>query len=283
MTPKHTLTIITPYLNAEKFIPSFVSSLLSQTFTNWKCILIDDGSTDHGPSLLSSLVSSDPRFILTHSPAVQGPRSIPGPASARNHGLCFVDSPLVAFCDIDDIWHPQKLTRQLSFHLANSLDISVSAYMVFSSTDLTCYRHVITPPSTLDFSSLLVRNRIPMLTLILNSSLLSTGFSQVRHEDFLAWISIFRNNSNLKYGCLREVLAFYRIHSSNLTSSRLKMPIWTFSVYRSAGFSRLTSLILLIRWFHSHTLEAATRIPLTLLRRKRHAISFLLASNPLQT
>lgn len=283
MIYKHSLTIITPYLNAEKFIPSFVASLLSQTYTHWKCILIDDGSIDSGPELLSFLVSSDPRFVLTHTPHRRIPRSLPGPACARNHGLTFVDTPLVAFCDIDDIWHPQKLSRQVRYHLANSLDLSVSSYLAFSSSDLICYRHVITPPSTLNLNSLLVRNRIPMLTLILNSSLLCSGFIQARHEDFLAWISIFRNNPNLKYGCLREVLAFYRVHSTNLTASRLRMPIWTYSVYRAAGFTQISSVLLLIRWLISHTVEAISRIPFILLRSRRHRITDLLASTPLRT
>ena len=246
------VSIITPYRNASKFLPRFVSSMQSQTRTDWICLMIDDGSTDDGPTELARLVAADCRFTLIKNTS---PKYWPGPASARNCALSLVNTSLVAFCDVDDLWHPRKLEYQLYFHRANNLDLSVSAYGRFlHDRPSDPIRTFVCPPANLDLNDLYGRNPIPMLTVIMSSDLVGGGFFQVPHEDFLFWLELFRANPSLRYGCLPTVLGFYCIHRDNLSSQKASMPIWTYRVFRNFGLSRTSSLVLLLSWISDHLL-----------------------------
>lgn len=259
---KPLVSVITPYRNAKRFLPGFVDSLRSQTAHDWCCIMVDDGSSDGGPELLSDLVVDDFRFLLISN---TNPKHWPGPASARNCALSFVTTPLVAFCDVDDLWHPTKLERQLSFHQQLELDLSVSAYMRFSDShpeDIS--NHPLCPPSHLDLQSLTKKNSIPMLTVIIKLNILNFGFTQIPHEDYLFWLNLFQSHPTLRYGCIPEVLAFYRVHRSSITSNKVKMPLWTYRVFRTHGRSRANSLLLLFFWFLSHAWDLCSNRSLTI-------------------
>ena len=245
-----TLSIITPFKNAEHFVHPFIQSLKRQTYTNWVCILIDDGSTDDGARLLADLIRDDPRFLLTSN---QLRKTSPGPAAARNWGLTFVKTPILCFCDIDDLWHPSKLAQQLKFHTDNGLDLSVTAYAKFRgfSTDTPPFANVC-PPISLPLPCIPPFNPIPMLTAMVSTDCVKNSFQQVNHEDYLFWLHLIGASTSLKYGCLPNVLAFYRTHSGALTSKKVKMPLWTFAVYRQFGLSRHHSLVKLFQWSIRH-------------------------------
>ena len=247
---KPQVSIVTPYRNASRFVAPFVDALMRQTCQDWLCIMVDDGSSDGGPALLADLVSHDSRFLLISNTI---PKHGPGPASARNCALALVGSDLVAFCDIDDFWHPEKLQRQLAFHLSNQLDLSVTAYVRFlDGRQAWPPQCVVSPPAQLDLRDLLGRNPIPMLTVILATELARAGFSQVAHEDFLFWLDLFKARPNLRYGCLPEVLAFYCVHSSSLSSRKIAMPLWAYRVFRNFGQSRERSFVYLCFWLFDH-------------------------------
>ncbi|WP_415399096.1 glycosyltransferase family 2 protein [Synechococcus sp. W4D4] len=244
------VSVITPYRNAEKFLLRFVSSIQAQTRTDWVCIMVDDGSTDNGPNLLRNIVSGDSRFHLINNTFS---KSWPGPAAARNCALAMVSTDLVAFCDVDDVWHPEKLERQLSFHIANHLDLSVSAYGRFLDGDLSHpLRSIVCPPLKLSPGTLNGKNPIPMLTVVISAELANLRFQQTPHEDFLFWLEILRFYPTLRYGCLPSVLAFYCIHDSNLSSSKLLMTVWTYRVFRRFGKTRISSLCSLVSWMIGH-------------------------------
>ena len=243
------ITIITPYLNASPCIPDFVASLKSQTFRSWICLCIDDGSTDGGPSLFSELTSSDYRFIHCSNNL---PRELLSPASARNFGIHHSTTPYLAFCDIDDLWHPRKLELQLNFHINNDLDISVTSYASFLDHHSSIPFRTKTPPAKVSLEDFHRCNPIPLLTVIINKSLPCLEFRQCRHEDLLLWMKLFHLRPDLKYACLPLCLSFYRVHDRNLTRSKWLMPTWTLSVYRSFGYSLFKSLLMLFSWTASH-------------------------------
>ena len=244
------VSIITPYRNAAKFLPRFVASIQAQTLNDWVCIMVNDGSTDNGPHELREMVSHDSRFRLLNNTT---PKLCPGPASARNCALASVSTRLVAFCDVDDLWHPEKLEKQLSFHLTQNLDLSVSAYARFCNERLDDpLRFFSCPPSQLCLPNFYGRNPIPMLTVILSANLARRGFQQVAHEDFLFWLELFRLNPAIRYGCVPLVLAFYCVHSENTSGKKTLMPIWTYRVFRRNGHSKLGSIRLLLLWSKDH-------------------------------
>ena len=250
---KPLVSVITPYRDAKRFLLGFVDSLQRQTAEDWTCIMVDDGSSDGGPAFLAELVADDPRFQLmsnTH------PKHWPGPASARNCALKRVQTDYVAFCDVDDLWHPNKLERQLAFHCTHNLELTVSAYARFIDGQLDQLpQRVICPPTQLVLRDLFGQNPIPMLTVILSADLARIGFSEVPHEDFLFWLELFKSRPSIRYGCLPEVLAFYCIHQASLSSQKAIMPFWAYRVFRISGQSRHRSLFSLFLWGMDHILS----------------------------
>lgn len=105
----HTLvSVIIPVYNREKTIERAIDSVLSQTYTNFEIIIVDDNSTDNTMSLVSRYENNEPR--IRH---VQHNKN-KGAQAARNTGIKMAKGEWIAFLDSDDEWLPQKLELQLS-------------------------------------------------------------------------------------------------------------------------------------------------------------------------
>jgi glycosyltransferase involved in cell wall biosynthesis len=239
------VSVVVPYRNGAQFIPGFVLMLQRQSFMDWICFLVDDQSTDHSAWIAAQSVDGDDRFQLL---SFSGTKASPGPAAVRNFALAHVTTPLVAFCDVDDLWHPLKLERQLAFHSSHELDLSVTGYWRFHDA---CDFPIVSsrcPPEALSYRKLFGGNPIPMLSVIVRFDLLKDGMPEIRHEDFALWLDVFRTNPGLRYGCLPEGLAFYRLHPGSMTSHRWKMPFWALAVFRRQGLSPLGLFQAMLLW-----------------------------------
>lgn len=246
------VSIITPYRNASLFLPQLVGCLRQQSHSSWECLLIDHHSSDGSAELAARLTAGDGRFRLLSLPSPPANSNHERfPAIPRNLGLAAATAPLVAFLDVDDLWHPRKLERQIAFHRAANLDLSVTAYGRFRSFEqpvqaLRC------PPSALHLAELRERNVVPLLTVLIRRELLGWGFTCAPHEDYLQWLNLKRDRPSLRYGCLNEVLACYRLHRGNLSQRRPALAAWTYQVFRLHGLSHRRSLMQLARWGGAH-------------------------------
>lgn len=91
-----TIWIVVPVYNAEKWIKRCVRSIQKQTYTNWKAVLVDDGSTDRSGQICDELAAKDSRLIVLHTPNS-------GAHQARVNGILQVDDDsYCVFCDSDD-------------------------------------------------------------------------------------------------------------------------------------------------------------------------------------
>lgn len=90
--------------NGERYLAEAVESVLTQTFTDWQLVIVDDGSSDSSGALAMGFVARDPRIHVVRQP--NG-----GVAAARNFGLGNLDPTceFVAFLDQDDVWHTDTL------------------------------------------------------------------------------------------------------------------------------------------------------------------------------
>ena len=101
---KPKVSVIIPAYNAEKFIEEAILSVLSQSYNNLECIVINDGSTDNTLDILKAFGKD----IIFHN------QSNMGVSQARNSGLKIARGGWIAFLDADDIWHPNKLSVQIA-------------------------------------------------------------------------------------------------------------------------------------------------------------------------
>lgn len=105
------VSVVTTFLNAERFIEETIESVISQTYARWELMLVDDGSSDASTAIALSYAANYPEQIayLAH----EGHCNRGAPAS-RNLGIQSSKGKYVAFLDADDVWMPHKLARQVA-------------------------------------------------------------------------------------------------------------------------------------------------------------------------
>lgn len=103
-----TISVIVPVYNSEKSLDRCLQSILSQTYTQWELILVDDGSKDGSASLCDKYVASDARITVCH-------KANGGVSSARNQGLLQAKGNYVAFIDSDDYVEVNYLEKLIKF------------------------------------------------------------------------------------------------------------------------------------------------------------------------
>ncbi len=114
MIEPNLVSVMMPAYNAEQFIGEAIESVLSQTYSNWELIVVDDGSTEGTATIASSY--HDPRIKVIHQP--NGGESV-----ARNTALDHMQGDYVAFLDADDYYLPHHLKETIKYMLRhNSVD-----------------------------------------------------------------------------------------------------------------------------------------------------------------
>ncbi len=104
---KPPLTVLMAVHNGERYLQECVKSVLTQTFSDFRFLILDDGSTDKTREIIRSF--QDPRIELVEIPE-RG-----GQMPALNQGLSMIDSPLIARMDADDTCFPQRFARQVEY------------------------------------------------------------------------------------------------------------------------------------------------------------------------
>ncbi len=99
------ISVMMPCYNATKTLPLALASLVAQTYSNWECVLIDDGSTDRPVDVVLAL--NDPRVKL-----FRFERNM-GRAVARQRALDLAQGAYLTMLDADDWIYPWKFERQL--------------------------------------------------------------------------------------------------------------------------------------------------------------------------
>jgi glycosyltransferase involved in cell wall biosynthesis len=114
---KPLISCIVPVFNGETYLGEALDSILAQTYQALEIIVADDGSTDGTPAI-AARYGNQIRYFR---------RNNAGASAARNLGLSVARGEFVAFLDSDDLWHPEKLARQLArFHAQPGLDLCVT-------------------------------------------------------------------------------------------------------------------------------------------------------------
>ncbi|SIR44407.1 glycosyltransferase family 2 protein [Pontibacter lucknowensis] len=109
--PTPLVSVITAFLNEEKFLGEAIESVLQQDYTHWELILVDDGSTDHSTAIAQTYAARYPGKVFYYDHPGHINRGL---SASRNAGIEQARGKLVAFLDADDVWLPCKLSQQVA-------------------------------------------------------------------------------------------------------------------------------------------------------------------------
>lgn len=109
------VSVVVPTYNRAYLVGRTVESILAQRYRNFELLVVNDGGTDTTAEAVAGYRDSRLSYLV---------KTNGGPASARNFGLAQARGDLVAFCDDDDCWFPEKLETQVRF-LKEHPDVAV--------------------------------------------------------------------------------------------------------------------------------------------------------------
>lgn len=236
------VSVIMPAYNMERFVEQAVRSVMTQTFTDWELIVIDDCSTDATYSIIERLAAEDGRIRLFRNEENRGA------AVTRNRCFSLVRGSHVALLDSDDVWYPEKLSRQMRLAQETGADIIYCSYGIVDENGNKICDDFIVPEET-DFEASLTRAVISCSTALLSRSVVDAyRFGpEYYHEDLAFWLQILRDGHTARG--VSEVLAEYRVMEGTRASNKVKSAMFRWQVYRQMlGFSVLKSARLLFRY-----------------------------------
>ena len=219
------VTVVTPCYNSEKFIASSINSVLSQTYSNWEMIIVDDCSTDKSVENIESIIKNHSKIKLVKL------LKNTGVAQAKNAALNIANGRFVAFLDSDDIWHPTKLEKQISFMLNKNIPISFTSYGLIDIYGKN-KKHIVHSIEKVNYTDYLKNTIIGFSTSIIDTKFIGKEFrfnNMRSREDTDLWIRLLKEG-NCAYG-ISNVLAYYRIHPNSITSNKAIASLQVWDLY----------------------------------------------------
>ncbi|MRX67906.1 Glycosyltransferase involved in cell wall bisynthesis [Flavobacterium resistens] len=203
------VSVIVPCYNQAQYLDEALISVLNQTYSNWECIIVDDGSPDNTEDVASKWCDKDPRFKYLK-------KKNGGLCSARNAGIDIADGQLILPLDADDrIGNKYLELATKAFNDNNSLTVVYCKAEKFG-----------------DENGLWNLPEFSLFNLSRNNLIFCSAFfkkedwksvngydlaMQNGWEDWEFWIAILKNGGNVK--CLNEVNFYYRIKKTSMLQS----------------------------------------------------------------
>jgi len=203
MPPK--VSVIIPTYNRRELVQEAIDSVLAQTYTDYEIIVVDDGSTDGTREALQERYGDRIRYVWQENQ---------GESAARNRGIEMARGEYIAFLDSDDVWLPEKLSKQV-----NLLDYSPEVGLV------CCYEHKVNESGkplpglekdcqNITFQNLCLRNLVGSTSTVVIRKQILTQVGEfddsIRYgEDWDLWLRVVLV-SRIK--CITEPLVRVRLH-----------------------------------------------------------------------
>lgn len=215
----HKISVIIPCYNQAQYLDECLQSVYSQTYDNWECIIINDGSLDLTEETAVKWLEKDKRFKYFH-------KENGGLSSARNFGLNNALGDYIQFLDADDCLNSDKFIKSLQKIKDHSAqNIVISHFKMFKDDvhdDLTSYG--LLNQDVLTYNEILYgwdfKFNIPVHSGFFSSSL----FNDFRFpenlkakEDWVMWLTFFQKNIAVFF--IDEILAYYRNHNKSMTKN----------------------------------------------------------------
>ena len=220
------VTVIIPYFKKKEFILDTLNTVIKQTYKNLEIILIYDDTDLSDLNYLKKIAKSDNRIkIFKNSNNL-------GAGLSRNEGIKKSLGEYIAFLDADDLWHKEKISKQIYFMKQNYSTISHTSYSIINdkTKQIASIRHA---KNFNHVNELLKSCDIGLSTVMLKKNILldnNIKFPNLKtKEDFVFWLKLLIHKN--KIFALKENLMTWRKSKNSLSSNILQKIIDGYKVY----------------------------------------------------
>lgn len=211
---KPKVTVLMPVYNGEKYLREAIDSILSQTFTDFEFLIVNDGSTDGSVNIINSY--DDPRICLVHNE-----KNLKLPA-ALNKGIDLARGAYIARMDCDDLSLPARLVRQVAFMDAHPEYGLCASNMIIVNTEKEIIGPGFVDTAVPSEWTLLWENPFGHPTVMLRKEVLdkyNLRYRELFSEDSDLWSRLVLTARITR---LPEVLLHYRSHSDSAFSQNAR-------------------------------------------------------------
>lgn len=199
--------------------------------------------------MAETLAAEDPRITVVKN------ENNMGVAATRNRGFDMSRGQYVALLDSDDVWHAEKLERQLALLRDSGAGFSYCSYAIVDAEDQRIKNDYIVP-ATVEFQALLRENVIGCSTVMLRADILASHRFRTHfyHEDYVLWLDLLREGV-AAVGCTEVLVDWRYIEASrsfckknsaknrwHIYRDHLHLPLWKsawlFAMYALAGLKK---------------------------------------------
>lgn len=222
MTDKNTVFILLASYNGERYLTDQLDSLIDQSYTNWKLIIRDDGSTDSTVAIINRYIERDTRISL-----IENKSAIKGACTnfaalfdlAKNNG----NVNYAMFCDQDDIWKSEKIEKYLAAMQTIEMEFKSQPVLIYGNFELMTTNGDYMPGDykllpNLYLKNLLSFNYVYGCTVIMNRVLIEKIdriSADAENHDY--WVALVASIYKSMY--IDEKLLRYRQHSNNTSGN----------------------------------------------------------------
>ena len=210
------ISVVIPAYNAGQFLDKTLESVLSQTYENWECIIVNDGSTDNTESIAKKWCEKDARFCYFY-------KENSGVSDTRNLGIKEARGEYIAFLDADDLYMPNFLKVCLENLVEKDVDLVAPKMLEFWNVQ----NGVIEDEDKKDYlysgkegiALFLHSNRLTMALLCKKSVMDEVGgFTwHKKAEDLHCWLKVLF--AGYKIYRIDETLLLYRLVENSMSST----------------------------------------------------------------
>jgi len=209
------VTVLMPVYNAEPYLREAIDSILSQTFTDFEFLIIDDGSSDSSRSIVDSY--DDARIIIVSNAGNEGL------VSCLNKGIEIAAGTYIAIMNADDVSLPDRLERQVSCldENKNVSMVAAKAVLIDEAGSETGYWQ----PDQLATQNEQIRDMLPRTNCIVHPSVMirrsvarTYRYDGRQHatEDYDLWLRLAADDHSIEK--IDGILVKYRVHKESITA-----------------------------------------------------------------
>lgn len=207
------VSVVIATYNMGRYLDQAIDSVLAQSWKSIEVIVVDDGSTDDTEALMSGY-QSDNRIIYIRNENQGQPR-------AKNCGIRQSNGDFIAFCDADDLWHPDKLAFQMPMFADPEVGI---VYSEVSNIDEQNRRYEKSPPYARHqgrvTQHLLIRNFVPFGTAVIRRECVEkNGLFDEQFRMGIDWDLWLRYSLDWNFAYTPEKTYIYREWSGQMSNN----------------------------------------------------------------